>query len=95
MEKDPNIRYTCDQALQHPWYWSYNSSIMMHSHCKEYCCCLIKILIYLFKLIHVKTMQPLVPLCLSGLRGILLWIRISMSLSVLRSRRILLRASGR
>lgn len=23
MEKDPNIRYTCEQALQHPWYWSY------------------------------------------------------------------------
>lgn len=20
MEKDPNTRYTCDQALQHPWY---------------------------------------------------------------------------
>lgn len=23
MEKDPNTRYTCDQALQHPWYWSH------------------------------------------------------------------------
>lgn len=22
MEKDPNMRYTCEQALQHPWYGS-------------------------------------------------------------------------
>lgn len=22
MEKDPSIRYTCEQALQHPWYGS-------------------------------------------------------------------------
>lgn len=79
MEKDPNTRYTCDQALQHPWYWSHPPPpSQQQTHLR------------VSPPAHVNSL-----LSPTGLRATPRWIRTSTSLSARRSRRISQRASGR
>lgn len=79
MEKDPSTRYTCDQALQHPWYLSHPPPpSQQQTHLR------------VSPPAHVNSL-----LSPTGLRATPRWIRTSTSLSARRSRRISQRASGR